>query len=188
MRKLVPFALVALVCMAPSQSRAQTMIEAGGEVGYTSSNVNDWLGRGVFAPDHLNYGANALVLFGRRGAGGLQIGGEFGYRRLLGYSYVDGGETLDATVDALRLLILTRFWFNDGAWFGEASAGVERIDGIRGFNAVKDPTLGLAAGTFFDLSDSFAIVAKARGTVIFDSGSPIATIGLITGGSYSLGR
>jgi hypothetical protein len=164
------------------------MIEGTGEIGYTSANVSDWIGIGAFNPDPLKYGGSVLMLFGRRGPGGLMLGGEFGYSRLYSYDFVSGGERLSDTVQGFRLLIVTRFWFKEGAWFGEASAGLERLTGIGAFDAVRDPTLGLAAGTFFDLSDQLAIVAKVRGNVLFDQGAPLATVGLHTGLSYSLSR
>ena len=188
MRKLLPLALSLAFAIPASDAEAQTMIEGTGEIGYTSANVTDWLGVGAFNGEPLKYGGSALILFGRRGPGGLMLGGEIGYSRLYGYSFVADGETLSDTVQGIRFLIVTRFWFNEGAWFGEASAGLERLTGVDSFESVRDPTLGLAFGTFFDLSDQLAIVAKARGTVLFDQGAPIPTIGLHTGLSYSLGR
>lgn len=176
-----------LVVWAPGVS-AQTMIEGTGEIGVTGANVTNWLGVGAFDPDPLKYGAGVLVLFGRRGPGGLMLGGEFGYSRLYGYSYVADGEVLSDTVQGFRLLLVTRFWFNEGAWFGEASGGLERLTGVDSFSSVRDPTLGLAAGTFFDLSEQTAIVAKVRGNVLFDQGAPLTSIGLHIGLSYSLGR
>jgi hypothetical protein len=105
----------ALLATGAATAEAQTMIEVTGRIGYTSADLNDWLGRGVFDPNPLEYGANGLVFFGRRGAGGLMIGGELGYGRLISYSFVREGVTSQDAVNALRLLVLTRFWFNEGA-------------------------------------------------------------------------
>ena len=186
MRKFLPLIALTVVGAFGVEASAQTMIEGTGEIGYTNANVTDWLGVGAFDPDPLKYGGAVTVLFGRRGPGGLMVGGEFGYSRLMSYSFIADGERFSDTVQGFRLLLVTRFWFNEGAWFGEASGGLERLTGVGQFDAVRDPTLGLAFGTFFDLSDQMAIVAKVRGNVLFDQGAPLATVGLHTGISYSL--
>jgi hypothetical protein len=176
----------ALLATGAATAEAQTMIEVTGRIGYTSADLNDWLGRGVFDPNPLEYGANGLVFFGRRGAGGLMIGGELGYGRLISYSFVREGVTSQDAVNALRLLVLTRFWFNEGAWFGEAGAGVVRLSDSGG--AVNDPIISAGVGTLFDLTDQLEIVTKVRGSIIFDSGAPVLTTGFEAGLSYSLDR
>ncbi len=182
----VLFAVVALGSVAVAAD-AQTMFEVTGDVGTTQSNVNELLGPGVFDPTSLSYGASASLLFGRRGPRGLMLGGEVGYSHMLAYNFIFQGERFEDAVDGFRLLVLTRFWFSEGAWFGEAGAGVIRLNGIKGSGPVHDPILSAGAGTFFDLSEKWAIVAKVRGSVTFDSGSPMLTGLLHAGMSYSFG-
>jgi hypothetical protein len=166
---------------------AQTMIEVTGDIGGTRSNLTELIGPGVFEPSSLTYGATATVLFGRRGPSGLMIGGEIGYTHMLDYNFVFQGETFQDSVEGFRLMIVTRFWFNEGAWFGEGGAGLARLNGLSGSGAVRDPILTAGAGTLFDLSEQWAIVAKVRGSVVFDQGSPML-IGLLRAGvSYNLG-
>ena len=58
--------------------------------------------------------------------------------------FAESSDDWSRSVQGFRLLLVTRFWFNEGAWFGEASGGLERLTGVDSFDVVRDPTLGLA--------------------------------------------
>ena len=186
-RLMCSLAAVLALGLGAQTVEAQTMFEVTGDVGATHSNLTELLGPGVFDPSSLAYGATATVLFGRRGPSGLMVGGELAYAHLLHYNFVFEGETNADDVEGFHLMIITRFWFNDGAWFGEGGAGVARMNGLSGSGAIRDPILTAGAGTFFDLSEQWAIVAKVRGTIVFDQGSPMVGGLFRAGVSYSLG-
>lgn len=187
MKKLAPLVVVAALAVAAPSARAQTIIEAGGELGYTSVNVNNWLGAGVFDPQRIGYGWNAAILFGRRGARGFHYGAEVGWARLMNYRFIFQGSRFDSGINALRVQGVVRFWFDDGAYFGEGAAGMIAMDGSSGSGTVLNPVLSGGLGTLWGLSDRVSLLTKANGQLVFDSGSMIFTIRGTAGLSYTPG-
>jgi hypothetical protein len=186
-KKLAPLAAAAVFAFAAPAAHGQTMIEGGGDLTYTTVNVGRWLGAGVFNPQRVGYGSNASILFGSRRARGFHYGAEIGFARLMNYRFIFQGESYESGINALRVQFQTRFWFDEGAWFGEGSAGMVHLDGSSGTGTVIDPILGVGVGKLWGISDQLSVVARGGATVIFDSESMIFSFRTAAGLSYALG-
>ena len=172
--------LAAFVVATPGQAAAQIHVEANGNIGHTFVNPTNWLGQGAFDAERLLYGGDVAVVFGRRYGRGLQLALDFGFQHLLDYKFIQQGSPQAYTAEVYRGALTTRFWFGDGAWFGEAGFGAFR------FNSRTDPSITAGFGTAFELNERLSIPVRARGAVVFGSTSQIGPIWLSSGLSYRI--
>ena len=173
-------ALAIVTITDPVRADAQIHVEAHGNVGYTIVNPVDWLLPGAFDAERFLYGGDFAVVFGRRYGRGLQLALEFGYQHLLNYKFIQQGVPQAYTADVHRGAMTTRFWFNEGAWFGEAGFGAFRFDNR------TDPSITAGFGTAFEIGERLSIPVRARGAVVFSGTSEIGPVWLSTGLSYRL--
>ena len=174
--------LGAIAMITPGRATGQIHVEANGNLGYTLVDPVDWLGQGAFAAGRFLYGGDVAVVFGRRYGRGLQLALDFGYQHLLNYKFIQQGAPKAYTAEVYRGSLMTRFWFNEGAWFGEAGFGAFR------FSKRTDPSITAGFGTLFELSERISIPVRARGAVVFGSTSQIGPVWLSTGLSYRVRR
>ncbi len=188
MKKLALLAAALLLVGAPGAVHGQVLLELNGEGSYTRVDVAGWLGDGVFDPQRIGYGGSAVALFGTRGAGGFHYGLEIGYARLMDFNFIFQGESFQRGINALRVQALVRFWFDEGAWFGEAAAGIVNLDGSSGAGSVNDPVLTAGVGKPWALSEQLSLVTRGNGNLLFDSESMVLTLRFSAGLSYTLGN
>ena len=181
MRKFL-LSLIALAAFAMSSGRleAQIHVEANGNLGYTLVDLVDWQGQGAFDGERFLYGGDVAVVFGRRYGRGLQLALDLGYQHLVDYKFIQGGVPEQFTANVYRSGLTTRFWFQEGLWFGEAGFGAFRFDDR------TDPSITGGFGTLIEVGDRLAIPVRARGAVVFGSTAQIGVLWLSTGLSYRL--
>lgn len=180
-RLLVVFSVfTCLAALGPDRSAAQVYVEANGNVGYTNVNPVEWLGQGAFDAEKFLYGADLAVVFGRRYGRGLQLALDFGYQHLLDYKFIQTGAPEDFTAEVYRGSLTTRFWFDEGAWFGEAGFGAYK------FSNRTDPIITAGFGTLFEVGEKLALPVRARTAVVFGSTSQIVPVWLSAGVSYRI--
>ncbi len=180
-RILLALAALAVFAIAdPVRSAAQIHVEANGNVGRTLVNPVEWLGLGAFDAERLLYGGDVAVVFGRRYGRGLQLALDFGFQHLLDYKFTQQGSPQQFTAEAYRGSLTTRFWFNEGAWHGEAGFGAFRFDNR------TDPSITAGFGTAFEIGERLSVPVRARGAVVFGGTSQIGPIWLSTGLSYRI--
>lgn len=178
---LIAFSVASLgVGLSPGHAAAQIFVEGHGDIGYSRVNTVAWLGQGAFDAERLVYGGDVEVLFGRRYGRGLQVGLEFGFQHLLDYKFIVAGQPTPFTAEAYRAGLTTRFWFGEGAWFGEGGFGAYFFD------QRTDPSLMAGAGTLIDIGERLAIPLRVRAAVVFGSASQIGPMWFSTGLSYRI--
>ena len=176
------FLLASCALVGPDKIAAQVHIEANGNMGYTLVNPVSWIGQGAFDARRTLYGGDVGVVFGRRYGRGLQLALDFGYQHLLSYQFARQGEALSAVAEAFRGSLTTRFWFQEGKWFGEAGFGAYR------FKNFTDPSITAGVGTLIELNEGLYVPIRARASIVYGSTTQVGPLWLSTGLSYRIGR
>jgi hypothetical protein len=179
-KRILCLSALAAFVMTSDRVDAQIHVEGNGNIGYTVVDLVDWRGQGAFGGERLLYGSDVAVVFGRRYGRGLQLALDFGYQHLVDFNFVVDGVPKPFTANVYRAGLTTRFWFQQGAWFGEAGFGAFR------FADRTDPSITGGFGTLVEIGDRLAIPLRARAAVVFSSTSQIVPLWLSTGLSYRL--
>lgn len=169
------------MAFVPGDARAQTAIGVNGGFGYSLVDAVDWLGSGIRNSKKLSYLGTGYAIFGRRYGTGIQVGLEAGLHRLVTYDVIIDGVTIRGDASAFRALGFVRFWFDEGAWFGEVGIGAFIFDGF------TNPSLNPAIGTV--LGDGrLQFPVKVRGSILFDRQAMVLPVVLEAGLQYQIGR
>lgn len=179
---LISLYVLAAFAATPSRTEAQIHAEVNGNVGYTLVDLVEWVGQGVFNGDRLLYGGDVALVFGRRYGRGLQLALDLGFQHLVDFQFVEEGVPQPYTGEAYRSGLTTRFWFQEGLWFGEVGMGAFR------FSDRTDPSILGGFGTLVQVGEHLAIPIRARGSVVFGTRDQIGPIWFSTGLSYRLRR
>ena len=173
--------VISCALLGPDKVSAQVYVEANGNVGHTLVNPVTWIGQGAFDARRTLYGGDVGVVFGRRYGRGLQLALDFGYQHLLSYQFARQGDAVSAVAEAYRGALTTRFWFQEGKWFGEAGFGAYR------FSNHTDPSITAGVGTLIELNEGLYLMMRARAAVVYGSTTQIGPLWLSTGVSYRVG-
>lgn len=182
MRKLITLAAILIAVGAPVPGAAQFSIEARGDLGFNQVDPPDWQGVGAFDANRLVWGGDVVAVLGRPGPQALQVAIEVGYQRLMSYKRIVAGQPTTQTESGVRLFGGTRFWINDGAFYGELGAGIVYNDGSR------HPVVGAGFAKHFEIGERLSVPLRARTIVIFDPQAFVVPFFLQAGIAYRLGE